>query len=199
MVPGLPSTIQSAMPKGSRVSEESIDRVDEVPLDDQSPDERWLPPMPSGWTDQLTGTDGPRFWDRILTNELSRARRYSRPVTIVLVELSGLDRFAGLWGVEVAGRIFVATARTLAVEVRSSDHIARVDRTRFAILLTETDEIAAINFVERARAACEASLDTAAGSARIGFGWASPSASIDLPDALDIAERRLAHELESTT
>jgi diguanylate cyclase (GGDEF)-like protein len=180
------------------VFEEPLEQVDEVDVDPRDPDPSWSPPLPSGWSDQLTGTDGPKFWDRILPSELSRVRRYGRPVTVVLVEFSGFERFASLWGIEVSERLFVASARALTVELRSSDHIARIDRTRFAVLLTETDEIAAINFVERARVACEARLSTAAGTVAVGFGWASPSVSVDLRGAIDIAERRLAHDLDGT-
>ena len=114
-----------------------------------------LPAAPSGWTDPLTGTDGPRLWDRVISSEVARVSRYHRPATVVLVDVAGLDDFARAWGTDVAERLFIQLARTMSVESRSSDHIARIDRTRFAILLTETDEIAAINFVERVRAACE--------------------------------------------
>jgi diguanylate cyclase len=164
---------------------------------DDGTDEGLLPPRPSGWSDALTGTDGPRLWDRLVSSELARVRRYHRPATVVLVEIAGLESFARLWGADVAERTFVKLARTLAVEIRSSDHIARIDRARFAIMLTETDEIAAINFVERARTACERHLSAPSATIQVAMGWASPNSTSDLRAAIDIAERRLAHESES--
>jgi len=155
-----------------------------------------LPTAPSGWTDPLTGTDGPRLWDRVISSEIARVSRYHRPATVVLIDVAGLDDFAQAWGTEVAERLFIQLARTMSVESRSSDHIARIDRTRFAILLTETDEIAAINFVERVRAACE-SLLRAPDLVRIGIGWASPAGSTDLRAAIDVAEARVADELDT--
>jgi len=95
---------------------------------------------PHGWTDQLTGTDGPRLWDRIISSETARVKRYHGPATIVLAELFGVDSFSAVWGADAAGRLFVQLARTLAVEVRSSDHIARLETSRFGILLIETDK-----------------------------------------------------------
>lgn len=95
---------------------------------------------PTGWTDQLTGTDGPRLWERILSSETARVKRYHVHATVVLAELTGIDRFSAVWGADAAGRLFVQLARTLAVEVRSSDHIARLGLTRFGVLLIETDE-----------------------------------------------------------
>ena len=87
-------------------------------------------------------------------------------------------------------------ARTLSREIRTSDHIARIEALRFGILLTETTEIAAINFVERARAACERELRVATEIVAVGFGWASPPPKRDLSDAITVAERRLHAELK---
>jgi diguanylate cyclase (GGDEF)-like protein len=152
-------------------------------------------PPPVGWSDLATGVDGPRYWDRILLSEQARVRRYKRPATVVLVEVTGLTRLARQWGVDVAERTLVAAARTLAREIRTSDHIARIEPARFGILLTETTEIAAINFVERARASCERDLRLASDVVGIGFGWASPPKGKDLIDAVAIAQRRLDVEL----
>ena len=154
-----------------------------------------LPAVPSGWSDPLTGTDGPRLWDRVVSSEGARVARYRRPVTIALIEITGLDRYARKWGIDVAERLFVQLARTVSVNVRSSDHIARIERTRFALLLPETDEIAAINIVERVRAACEYQLG-ASDLVRIVIGWAGSSTTTDLRLAIEIADTRLQDELE---
>lgn len=150
---------------------------------------------PDGWTDVLTGADGPRFWDRIVLSEQARVSRYHRPVTVAFAELMGLDRLAGQWGWDVAQHALAACARRLEREIRSSDHIARLEEARFGILLTETSEIAAINFVERARASCERELKATGDAVTIGFGWASPPDKGDLSDAIDLALTRLAAEL----
>ncbi len=154
-----------------------------------------LPPVPSGWSDPLTGTDGPRLWDRFVSSEVARVSRYRRPVTVALIEITGMDVYARKWGIDVAERLFVQLARTMSVEVRSSDHIARIDRTRFAVLLTETDEIASINIVERVRAACEYQLG-ASDLVRIAIGWAGSATTTDLRAAIDVAGERLQEELE---
>jgi diguanylate cyclase (GGDEF)-like protein len=150
---------------------------------------------PSGWSDPQTGTDGPRYWDRLILSESARVTRYKRPATVVLVEVTGLPSLAKLWGPKVAGHTLAAAARTLSKEIRTSDHIARIEPARFGLLLTETTEIAAINFVERARAACERDLHVAAEVVHVAFGWASPPKGGDLSDAMAIAARRLAAEL----
>ncbi|MEO5940521.1 MAG: diguanylate cyclase [Candidatus Limnocylindrales bacterium] len=150
---------------------------------------------PDGWTDLLTGADGPRLWDRLILSEVARVARYKRPVTVAFAEIIGLDRIAEHWGWDVAGRALGSCARRLGREIRSSDHIARLEQARFGILLIETAEIAAINFVERARASCQRELASLGDEVSIGFGWASPPLEGDLSDAIDIAVTRLAAEL----
>lgn len=151
--------------------------------------------VPTGWSDPATGTDGPRYWDRIISSEGARVRRYKRPATVVLVEITGLAALGRKWGPDVAERTLFVAARTLSKEIRTSDHIARIEPIRFGILLTETTEIAAINFVERARAACERDLRVASEVVAVAFGWASPPPKRDLTDAVTLAERRLQTEL----
>ena len=155
-------------------------------------------PPPSGWTDVLSGTDGPRYWDRIMLSEGARVQRYKHASTVVLVEITGLPRLARC-GARVAERALVLAARRLAKEVRPSDHCARIDSVRFGVLLTETAEIAAINFVERARAACEKELRITSDFVGVAFGWASPPKGGDLSDAVAIADQRLSAELRAAT
>jgi diguanylate cyclase (GGDEF)-like protein len=154
-------------------------------------------PPPSGWADQLTGTDGPHYWDRLIISETARVRRYKRPATVVLVEIAGLTRLGELWGKDVAERTLVSAARTLSQSIRTSDHIARVEPIRFAILLTETTEIDAINFIERARVSCERDLRVASEVVGVAFGWASPPKGNDLADAVALAQQRLVTELKT--
>jgi diguanylate cyclase (GGDEF)-like protein len=150
---------------------------------------------PDGWEDELTGVEGPRFWDRILAREHARVTRYRRPATVAFVELGGLEGLARQWGTDVAEQALRVCSASLTAQVRTSDYLARVDSARFGILLTETDEVAAINFVERARVATEAAVLPSAALVSIAFGWASPSAGGSLLDAGELALKRLAAEL----
>jgi diguanylate cyclase (GGDEF)-like protein len=150
---------------------------------------------PSGWSDPQTGTDGPRYWDRLILSESARVSRYKRPATVVLVEIAGLADLGRLWGPRVVEHTLASAARILSKEIRTSDHIARIEPLRFGVLLTETTEIAAINFVERARAACDRDLQVATEVVGVAFGWASPPNGGDLSDAMAIATKRLEAEL----
>ena len=174
---------------------DDLGAADDLGVADAIPVIAWPVETPTGWSDAKTGTDGPRYWDRLILSETARVGRYQRPVTVVLVEIAGLTAIGKLWGPRVADHTLAAAARTLSKEIRTSDHIARIEPLRFGLLLTETTEIAAINFVERARAACERDLTMGAEVVKVAFGWASPPSGGDLADALALAARRLEAEL----
>ena len=130
-------------------------------------------------------------WEHRVREEESRLARYRRPVTVVLVELEGMERLLDRFGLEAAERIALPVGKTLARQARSSDQVARIASSRFAILLPETDEIQAINYVERIRTECDRWLAAGAVSMRLAIGWASPAPGGDLHTATNIAEDRL--------
>lgn len=148
----------------------------------------------AGWFDAPTQLPGPAFWDALLATEAARWARYHRPVTVVLAEVVGLDEVGRAWGRDVVRQRAAAVGRTLRSDCRASDYLVRLDEARFAVLLTETDEIAAINMVERVRASCERALRGVAGDTWIAFGWASPAAHRGLLGAVRKAEDRLHRE-----
>ena len=149
--------------------------------------------------DQVTGLGTHLAWDRWLADEEARERRYRRPTTIVVAEVAGLGDVAALSGQDAAVRIVMEVADIIRANVRTSDHAALVGPARFAVLLPETDEVRAINFVERVQDACESWLSTNAPGLDVcvGFGWASPVASTDLAVASVVADRRLASDLQA--
>ncbi len=152
-------------------------------------------PEPEGWQDALTGIDGPTFWQRVLVAEVARSLRYRRDLTIVITELDGVDRLATTFGSDAGRRAVREAAQCLRRTSRTSDYAARIGRTRFGIVLTETDEIAAINFVERIREVGPRLLPGTGDGLRFTFGWASPRLG-EAPESLVLrAERRLQAEL----
>lgn len=163
------------------------------PGDLQAPDGD-LRLAPDGLLDPLTGLDGPVAWERGLRDEDARLARYRRATTVVLIELDGLRRLTDRFGQEPAARLLPAVADALRREARGADHVARLGWARFGVLLPETDEIQAINYVERVRASCDRWLESGAVALRLAIGWASPAATAGLDAALRVAEQRLFAE-----
>jgi hypothetical protein len=104
------------------------------------PTERATPPGPTYARDQAvppvaSDAIGRLDWEHRVREEESRLARYRRPVTVVLVELEGMERLLDRFGLEAAERIALPVGKTLARQARSSDQVARIAASRFAILL----------------------------------------------------------------
>jgi diguanylate cyclase (GGDEF)-like protein len=145
-------------------------------------------------TDAATGFDGPATWAKRLTEENARVQRYGRPATIVLVELAGVDRLAERLGPDAADRLIPPIAKTMRGQARSADSLARLGPTRFAALMPDTDEVKAINYIERVRSACDVWLEAGAVSLRLSIGWAEINANQPVDPAVQAAEQRLNME-----
>jgi diguanylate cyclase (GGDEF)-like protein len=155
-------------------------------------------PEPTGWEDPITGLEGPVFWQRVLVAEVARATKYGRDLAVVVLAIDGLDRpdiLARAEGRATDRHVLRQVAQCLRREARASDYCTRIGSSRFGVVLTETDEIEAINFVERVREALPALLGERGAGLRFAFGWASPKRR-EAPDSLvRRAERRLIGEL----
>lgn len=145
-------------------------------------------------TDPETGFELAGAWARWLAEEGARVDRYGHPATIVLVELGGVERLAEKLGQEAADRLIPPIATTMRRHARAADNVARLGRSKFGVLLTETDEIRAINYVERVRSACDVWLQSGAVALRLSIGWAQVGPKQPVEVAIQAAEARLNEE-----
>ncbi len=148
--------------------------------------------------DGLTGLLVPSAWSRMVADEDARIRRYHRSATVVIIELEGLDKLALRMGPGSIERIVPAVADTIRRGAREADHVARLGTGRFAVLMPETDEIVAINYVERIRRACELWLEAGAVALHLAMGWASSAGDGTLTDTEAAAMDRMYIELRRT-
>jgi diguanylate cyclase (GGDEF)-like protein len=152
-------------------------------------------PVPSepvqapGWS--VAGLGDPASWERTVREESARAARFHRPVTVVMAELPRLDEVADRLGRDAADRVVAETARLLVAEGRAVDRIAWLDYARFGVLLMETEEARATDYVDRVRSAADAWLQGAGLSVRLSLGWASPAEGDDVVAAVAAAEARM--------
>jgi len=154
-------------------------------------------PSGGGWgrvepqKDPVTGFDLPPAWSRWIAEEEARVRRFHRPATVAIVEIAGIDRLAERLGLDTAGRLIPPIAVTMRRNGREVDHFVRLGASRFGVLLTETNEIAAINYVERIRAACDLWLASGAVALHLAIGWAEINEGQNGAAAIEEAEARL--------
>jgi diguanylate cyclase (GGDEF)-like protein len=152
-------------------------------------------PADDAWSDALTGLLSANRWARVVEDEDARVRRYRRAATIVMIELDGLDKLTARLGDGASERLIPAVADTVRRLAREADYVARLGDGRFSVLLPETDEIQAINYVERVRRTCDMWLESGAVALRLAMGWASASGEETLQDAGRVATERMFAEI----
>jgi diguanylate cyclase (GGDEF)-like protein len=145
----------------------------------------------STFLDPLTGMVTAAGWDHVVVLEERRHGRYGRPATVVVLELDRIGALAERLGAETADRLIPAVAEAIRRSSRTADVVARTDHATFRILMPETDEIRAINLVERLRETCDTWLEASAVAVRLAIGWASSGPSADLRTAQRIATERM--------
>ncbi|HYH94088.1 MAG TPA: diguanylate cyclase [Candidatus Saccharimonadales bacterium] len=178
--------------------QEAAPTVEVLPGADAAPAALVAPDAGGGtaWRrDDLTGLIDAETFARLVADEDARVRRYERAATIVVFELDGLDRLVERLGDDAGDRIIAALADTVLRLARNADHVARLSSGRFGVLLTETDDVQAINYIERVRRACELWLDSGAIALRLVTGWAGASRELTLLDAQRLATERMYTEL----
>jgi diguanylate cyclase (GGDEF)-like protein len=130
-------------------------------------------------------------WNAAVTSEQKRLARYRGPVTLVVAELHGLEAVAAKLGHEAAEALVHGVGTVIRQTTRGCDVVARHGSSRFLAMLPETDEVAAINCVERVRSECDARLGAGALSTRLAIGWAQAGGGGRIADAMRLAEARM--------
>lgn len=194
--PGAPRTAEDARAAEaieafvSQVSADAAGGVHPLAATDlPEPDTVERPATPAPESDREFGDAA--LWARTVREESARVARFGHPVTVVMAELPHLDAIGDRFGRGVVDQITTETERRIVTESRSADRIARLGDARFGILLLETEEARARDYIDRVRAAADAWLESAGLSIRLSLGWASPGQGGDIVAAAALAEQRM--------
>jgi len=87
--------------------------------------------------DQLTGLYNRRSGEQRLAEEISRAVRHERPLTLVLLDLDGLKQINDAFGHAAGDCVLQAFAERLQRAIRGSDLAVRLGGDEFMLLLPE--------------------------------------------------------------
>ena len=103
--------------------------------------------------DDLTGLAGRRHFQAELDREFDRARRESRPLSVLMLDLDHFKAVNDTFGHAAGDAVLVAMAEVLRHNTRTLDVVGRLGGEEFGVLLPGADaEIAAL-VAERLRAA----------------------------------------------
>jgi diguanylate cyclase (GGDEF)-like protein len=90
-------------------------------------------------TDPLTGLYNRRLFGESFEKELNRARRYSQPLGLVVLDLHRFKEVNDKHGHPRGDEVLRAAATTLKKALRTSDSAFRIGGDEFALLLPQTD------------------------------------------------------------
>ena len=127
-------------------------------------------------TDGLTGLYNHRHLQERLQQEVERADRYGRPLSVIMADLDHFKSFNDAFGHPRGDELLIAVARTLRQLSRATDILARYGGEEFTLVLPETSAVEAQVLAERVRQ-CVAALEIDAVPTRRG---AEPGVTLSL-------------------
>lgn len=106
-------------------------------------------------TDGLTKIANRRHFDLMLDREIRKAKGYSRPLSLAMVDLDNFKKFNDKYGHLNGDKMLIHIAHTLKRNIRDSDFVARYGGEEFVILFPELGDVASLKVLERIRNAVE--------------------------------------------
>lgn len=145
--------------------------------------------------DPLTNLYNRRFVMEFLERELERAKRYSKPLSVILADLDNFKTINDTYGHHVGDECLQTFAHVLNRVVRGSDVVGRYGGEEFILVLPETDKEGAAMLAERIRLAVRSSSIRFTGGCvylTASFGVASfPEDGEDVTTLIRVADQRL--------
>jgi diguanylate cyclase (GGDEF)-like protein len=102
-------------------------------------------------TDSLTGLYVRRYFMVKLQEEIHRAERYDKIISVIMADLDRFKDINDTYGHDVGDRALEAISQFLQKNIRDVDTIARYGGEEFVMLIPDADKEAAFSLAERLR------------------------------------------------
>ena len=112
-------------------------------------------------TDALTGLHNHRYFRQQFPLELRRAKRYQKPISLVMLDVDDFKKFNDTYGHSTGDLILASIGEVIAMTLRRVDFAFRYGGEEFVILLPETKLESAIPVADRIRERIERETVTA--------------------------------------
>ena len=101
--------------------------------------------------DPVTGIGNLRGFGRDIAREIARARRAHKPVTVLMAEIDECDHLFEHYGHRSGQFVVKKVAERISSDLRATDSMARLARSRLALLVPASDEVRGGDVAERMR------------------------------------------------
>jgi diguanylate cyclase (GGDEF)-like protein len=112
-------------------------------------------------TDCLTGLNNYRHFKDMFRQEIDRAERYGKPVSLLMMDVDNFKMFNDSYGHSIGDQVLVKVAGIIRDTVRKVDHAFRYGGEEFAVILPDTGLKSACMLAERLRIKIEEEADRA--------------------------------------
>jgi len=152
----------------------------------------------SSMRDPLTGADNRRHLDGRLVAEIAFAKRHSRPLSVVLLDIDFFKAVNDRHGHQAGDEVLKSIASIVRSQLRTEDALARYGGEEFAIVLRDTALAEATHVAERVReriARTPIDLHGASANVTVSAGCSSLGccAGASTEELIGVADRRLYH------
>lgn len=101
--------------------------------------------------DRLTSVYNRYMFEELLHKEISRARRYERPLSLIMADVDYFKQINDTYGHKTGDAVLAGIAGALRHSVRDSDYVARWGGEEFVIILPDTTKSQAMVLAENLR------------------------------------------------
>jgi diguanylate cyclase (GGDEF)-like protein/PAS domain S-box-containing protein/putative nucleotidyltransferase with HDIG domain len=142
-------------------------------------------------TDAVTGLANHRTFQERLRSEVTRARRYERHLSLVLLDIDHFKDINDAHGHQAGDKVLAELGRRLATQAREGETIARIGGEEFAWLMPETERDSAYQAAERVRRAIESEPFPRVGRVTVSAGVCASDSELDGEELVRLADRAL--------
>jgi diguanylate cyclase (GGDEF)-like protein len=141
-------------------------------------------------TDSLTGLHNRRHFLELAEHEFQRARRYKRPMSMIMLDIDRFKQVNDTYGHAVGDQVLRAVATRCHDTLRTIDFMGRFGGEEFILLLPENNLDGACNAAERLRQrVAEDPIETERGPVSVTISLGVAAIAADCPDLKTLLER----------